>query len=134
VIVVDTSALLTILREEAETAAAVNAILGSEVASIGAPTAFEYLMVAKGNRQLTSEEKIERVLLMPRLQVVTWTPPLMDIAQAAFLKFGKGRHPAMLNYGDCMSYAVAKSLGCPLLDKGGDFAKTVIASAVAPPP
>ena len=52
------------------------------------------------------------------------------IARQAFQKFGKGRHPAALNFGDCFSYALAKSLGMPLLFKGNDFALTDIASAL----
>jgi ribonuclease VapC len=131
VIVVDTSALIAILLDEVEAGAFVDAILGSETAQIGAPTAFEYLMVAKGRRQLQSDAKVQRVLSIPRLLVVAWTPALADIAQAAFLKYGKGRHPAKLNFGDCMSYALAKSLDCPLLYKGDDFAQTDIVSAFA---
>lgn len=53
-------------------------------------------------------------------------------AFAAFLKFGKGRHPARLNLGDCFAYALAKSLDAPLLYKGDDFAKTDIRSALQP--
>lgn len=55
------------------------------------------------------------------------------IARDAFLRFGKGRHPARLNCGDCASYALAKSLNIPLLFKGADFAKTDIVPALAAP-
>jgi ribonuclease VapC len=129
-IVVDTSALVAILREEAELDDFVRAILQSKDARIGAPTAFEYRMVASGSRAIHTPEQVERVLSIRTLRVVDWTPPLAMIAQEAFLRYGKGRHPAKLNFGDCMSYALARSLGCPLLYKGEDFARTDIASAV----
>jgi ribonuclease VapC len=54
----------------------------------------------------------------------------LDIARRAFRKYGKGRHPAGLNFGDCIAYALAKDMDEPLLFKGGDFSKTDIISAV----
>ena len=56
---------------------------------------------------------------------------MVELATAAFLLFGKGRHPARLNYGDCMTYALAKSLDAPLLFKGDDFGKTDVRIATA---
>ncbi len=117
------------LAYEPEAAPFLRIILGADEALVGAPTAFEYLMVAKGERSAPFAEQIERVLNFPRIRIVAWTAPLAEIAQTAFLTFGKGRHAARLNYGDCMSYALAKSHGCPLLYKGDDFAKTDIARA-----
>jgi ribonuclease VapC len=58
-------------------------------------------------------------------------PSQANFASEAFLRFGKGRHPAKLNLGDCFSYALAKSLQAPLLYKGEDFAKTDIVAATA---
>jgi ribonuclease VapC len=129
-IVVDASALVAILREEAELDAFVRAIIHSGDARIGAPTAFEYRMVASGSRVIHTSEQAERVLSIRTLRIVDWTTPLAMIAQEAFLRYGKGRHRAKLNFGDCMSYALAKSLGAPLLYKGEDFARTDITSAV----
>lgn len=57
------------------------------------------------------------------IEVADWTEALSDIATQAFLRFGKGRHSAGLNFGDCMAYALAKSLDVPLFYKGNDFAK-----------
>ncbi len=129
-IVVDTSALIAILLDEPETDAFVNAILMSNEACLGAPTALEYLMVVKGGKHLENDEKIQRVLSMSKLRIVDWTASHAATAQLAFLTYGKGRHPAKLNFGDCMAYALAKSLNAPLLYKGEDFAKTDIVSAV----
>jgi ribonuclease VapC len=67
------------------------------------------------------------------LEVVAHDDRLARIASDAFLRFGRGRHPARLNCGDCASYALAKSLNVPLLFKGTDFAKTDIIPALTAP-
>mgnify|MGYP000435638707 CR=1 FL=1 len=128
-IVVDTSALIAILYGEAELAAFARAIQRSKDARIGAPTAFEYRLVASGSRSIHTAERIERVLAIRYLRVVEWTPAETLRAHEAFLRYGKGRHPAGLNFGDCMSYALAKSLDAPLLYKGDDFTRTDIRPA-----
>ena len=65
-----------------------------------------------------------------KIEIVPFDAEQAAIARAAFLKYGKGRHPAALNFGDCAAYALAKSKGAPLLYKGADFAKTDIVSAL----
>ncbi len=74
-------------------------------------------------------------LIRDTLDARSWrtTASSLTIARDAFLRFGKGRHPARLNCGDCASYALAKSLNIPLLFKGADFAKTDIVPALAAP-
>ena len=67
------------------------------------------------------------------LQVAPHDYDLSHVAREAFLQFGKGRHPAALNCGDCASYALAKRLGLPLLFKGRDFAQTDITAALGLP-
>ena len=129
-IVADTSALIALLRLEPEASAFLRAIMESESCLVAAPTAFEFIMVAQGDRFGNTAEDTSRILTGPNLQIVPWSEALVGLAQAAFLTFGKGKHPAKLNFGDCMSYALAKSLGVPLLYKGEDFAKTDIASAL----
>ncbi len=129
-IVVDTSALIAILIGDSEARTFVQSILASDEALVGAPTAFEFRMVAQAERFGKGEGEIDAILRLPRLCIVDWSPILLGDADEAFKRFGKGRHPAKLNFGDCMSYALAKSLGCPLLYKGEDFAKTDIVSAV----
>lgn len=71
------------------------------------------------------------LILQADIRIVEWTDQLADESFAAFSRYGKGQHPAKLNFGDCMSYALAKSLGAPLLYKGDDFAKTDVIPAVA---
>ncbi len=118
------------LRLEPEAEAFLRAITESEGCLVAAPTAFEFIMVAQGHRFAHSAEDASRLLTGPNLQIVPWSQALVALAQTAYLTFGKGRHPAKLNFGDCMSYALAKSLGVPLLFKGDDFALTDIVSAV----
>lgn len=77
--------------------------------------------------------EMDRVLEEMEVEIVPHNPELARIAREAFLRFGKGRHPARLNCGDCASYALAKKYGLPLLYKGTDFAKTDIVPALAPP-
>ena len=68
-----------------------------------------------------------------RLQVVSHDAELARLAGEAFLRFGKGRHPACLNFGDCASYALARKYNVPLLFKGADFTKTDIVPALPAP-
>ena len=69
-------------------------------------------------------------LLNSRVSIVSFDFELSEIARAAFDRYGKGRHPAKLNFGDCISYALAKARGLPLLFKGGDLALSDIRRAL----
>lgn len=82
-------------------------------------------------RRAGGRRDLDAWLERERLVVVAVDHRIASIAADAFAQFGKGRHPAGLNYGDCFAYALAKSLNAPLLFKGDDFARTDIASAVA---
>jgi ribonuclease VapC len=129
-IVADTSALIALLMQEAEAAVFLRTIIRSRECLIAAPTALEFIMVAQGDRLGRTTVETEALLAKPRFRIVPWSDTLVAVACNAFLTYGKGRHPAGLNFGDCMSYALAKSLDAPLLYKGEDFAKTDIRSAV----
>jgi ribonuclease VapC len=129
-IVVDTSAVIAIFFDEPEARDFATAIHRSGRALMTAPSALETALVAHGRRPETSSEALDELFKMPSLSVVAWTADLLPAAREALLRFGKGRHPAKLNYGDCMSYALAKSLDAPLLYKGTDFGLTDIRSAV----
>ena len=74
--------------------------------------------------------ELQSLIAANSIEVISWTEELADVAADAFLRFGKGRHSAKLNFGDCMAYALAKSLDAPLLYKGADFARTDIRSAL----
>lgn len=127
-IVIDTSALFAILQEEIEAPSILGRIAEGEKLLIGAPTKFEALIVAA--KRPDGQDKVKRLLKNLNAEVADWTDALADIAGDAFIRFGKGRHPAALNFGDCMAYALAKSLDAPLLFKGRDFALTDIRPAL----
>ena len=72
---------------------------------------------------------VTRYLVLIGIVVVPVAPETASIALSAFERYGKGRHPARLNFGDCFAYACARHLGQPLMFKGGDFSQTDIAAA-----
>jgi ribonuclease VapC len=132
-IAVDTSALIAILLREYDASAFEEAIFQNQRIFIGAPTAFEFTMVAyiRTRAEPESDADAARLLALPGLEIVSWTQGHVALADAAFRRFGKGQgHPAQLNYGDCMSYALARALDVPLLFKGGDFALTDVVPAL----
>lgn len=86
-------------------------------------------MVAIGRKRVEAKVVVLDLLEQYRIDVVNFTDPLAILAVEAFDRYGKGRHKAGLNFGDCMAYALAKSLDAPLLFKGGDFALTDIRPA-----
>jgi ribonuclease VapC len=97
---------------------------------IGAPTLLECHMVLRPGPDPATYESFRKLISRPHIQIEDFTREHYDYAAAAFDRYGRGRgHPAQLNFGDCMSYAVAKLHGVPLLYKGDDFAQTDIASA-----
>ena len=131
-IALDSSAIVTIAKGEADQQRFRDAIAGSRCV-IGAPSLLEVKLVLSSIAEAQFVDRFLRGLgLGSDIQAVDFTPAMADIAADAFRRFGKGRgHPAKLNFGDCMSYAVAKVHGAPLLYKGGDFSQTDIASALA---
>lgn len=129
-IVIDTSALIAMLVGEPEAKGFLRCVLAQAPAFVGAPTVFEYMMVAEGDRIRALRRSPTEIFKLRAIEQVGWSPALASIAHDAFVKYGKGRHPARLNFGDCMSYALAKSLDAPLLYKGSDFAQTDVVSAV----
>ena len=96
---------------------------------IGAPTLFESATVLTTRERADARPLLASFLRRVRAGVVLFGEEHYHEATVAFLRFGKGRHPAALNFSDCMSYAVAYLAGMPLLFVGDDFAKTDIAPA-----
>lgn len=86
-------------------------------------------MVIAGRKGPDSRPEIDALLDQLRARVTPLTDAHARLAADAFLRYGKGRHPAGLNFGDCMAYAVAKSEGAPLLFVGEDFARTDVVAA-----
>lgn len=129
-IAVDSSALLAILLEEPEKDAFAEAILMADGARIGAPNFFEVSMVAESRRGQSGCRNLDQLASSLGLQVVSFDASHMGEAREAYRRFGKGRHRASLNFGDCCAYAIAKTLGVPLLFKGEDFPLTDIRPAL----
>lgn len=126
---VDTSALLAILKGEPQ-AHACAARLEAEPGPLllSAVTLAEALIVA--GRRETGQDAMERLIARIDPQIVDVTSASAQRAAAAYAKWGKGVHPAGLNFADCFAYETAKAHGCPLLYVGGDFARTDVASAL----
>jgi len=128
--ILDTSAVLAVVLGEPDFEIFVDAIAGSPVCRISAASFVEASMVAEsrlgdqGLRQCDSFFRTSRISIEP----VTEEQALL--ARQAYSDYGKGRHPAGLNFGDCFAYALAKSTGQPLLFKGEDFRQSDIQSAL----
>ena len=133
-IAADSSAIIAILRAEPEEQVFIDAIVAAGATCMSAVSLQEASMVLTGNGGVEADwAPLDEFIDRARLEIVPHDRRLAEVAREAFLRFGKGRHPAALNFGDCASYALAKSLNIPLLFKGIDFAKTDIVSALAAP-
>ena len=126
-IAVDTSALMAILLREARQEACKTAIKSDPDLLISAATVAEALIVAAG-RNFGSE--MARLIDDSGFDIIPVTAASARRAAEAYSRWGRGMHPAALNYGDCFSYVVAKDHACPLLYVGGDFSKTDLRSAL----
>lgn len=123
--IIDTSALMAVLRNEPE-ARRFEELLANEENRISAATLLEAQLVA-AQRRLSAE--LAELLDLAAAEVVPFDEVQVALALEGFHRFGKGRHPAALNFGDCFAYALAKALNEPLLFKGDDFSKTDIEPA-----
>lgn len=125
--VLDTSALLAILLGEPEAEAFARAIAGHPKRLVSALSALESAIVLQARKGPSAVRELDLLLHSTGMTIVSLDADQVQLARAAYEKFGKGRHPAALNLGDCGSYALARSSGEPLLFKGEDFSKTDLA-------
>lgn len=124
-IVVDSSALVAILRREPEADDFLRIVAAAEQCLLSSASLLETSMVLAGRTgDRSSWDNLDALLSRADAQLVPQDAELAEVARTAFLRFGKGRHPAALNLGDCASYALAKARSLPLLFKGSDFSKT----------
>jgi ribonuclease VapC len=127
--ILDTSALVAILFEEPEADRFIHAILRAEVRRISAATFVELFAVVQRQAKPEAERRCDAFLRRAEIVVEPVTVEQAYLAREAFHDFGKGRHPAGLNFGDCFAWALARATGEPLLFKGSAFSRTGIPAA-----
>jgi ribonuclease VapC len=128
--IVDTSALLAILRAEPEARSCAEAIERATVRRISAANFLEAAIVVDSSRDPIASRRLDELLQSASIAIEPVTKEQAHIGREAYRDFGKGGgHPAQLNFGDCFAYALAKVTGEPLLFKGEDFPHTDVVPA-----
>jgi ribonuclease VapC len=122
--VIDTSAVVAILGMERESARLAEAIESDTNRLMSAATVVEAGLVIESRYGAAGGREFEVLIAKAGLSIEAVTAEQADVAREAWRRFGKGRHTAGLNFGDCFSYALARITGEPLLFKGNDFAHT----------
>jgi ribonuclease VapC len=129
--VIDSSALLAILLGEPDGARVAEAIEAGSPLLMSAATLLEASVVIESRKGDAGGRDLDLLLYRAAIEVVPVDLDQAEIARAAWRRFGKGRHKAALNFGDCFSYALAKSRSLPLLFRGVDFAQTDVEAVLA---
>ncbi|MEQ1888984.1 MAG: type II toxin-antitoxin system VapC family toxin [Alphaproteobacteria bacterium] len=128
--IIDTSALIAILFNESDAPIYARAIEQADSRRLSAANFVEAAMVAERFTGGRAGPRFDALLRTSRIVIEPFTVEQAHLARQAFLDYGKGRHAAGLNFGDCFAYALAKASGEPLLFKGADFARTDIAAVL----
>ena len=130
--IVDSSAVVAILREEPEAEALVRAIASADVIRMSAGTLLETALVVDSRRNPIASRRLDEFLRESLTVIEPVTEAQVHIARDAYRDFGKGSgHPASLNFGDLFAYALARVTGEPLLYKGDDFSQTDVPAALS---
>jgi ribonuclease VapC len=124
--VIDTSALLAIFLGEPERKRFLNLIIEASARLISSASVLETGIVLEARRGEAAGREFDLFVVRANLEVVSVDNEQVEVARSAWRKYGKGRHPAALNFGDCFAYALAKCSGEALLAKGEDFSQTDI--------
>lgn len=127
--VIDTSALLAVLLDEADAEHFEAAIARASRRLMSTVSILETGIVIERRYGEIGTVELDRILHRAEIEAVPFTLEHCDLARQAFRNFGKGRHPAGLNFGDCAAYALSCASGEPLLFKGNDFARTDVIRA-----
>lgn len=122
--VLDTSAVIAVLQSESDADRLIATIEGAEELTMSAASVLEASIVLFTRYGDFGDRELDLFLHRLSVRVVSVTPEHLEMARSGLRRFGKGRHAAGLNYGDCFSYALAVSRGEPLLFTGEDFSKT----------
>ncbi len=128
--IIDTSAIIAVLFNEEDAALYAAALSEADTCRMSAATFVETSVVVEAQTRNHGGRQLDALIRRASLTIEPVTEEHAHLARQAFLDFGKGRHPAGLNYGDCFSYALSKATGEPLLFKGSDFSKTDLTAAV----
>jgi len=129
VIAVDTSAIVAVIKHEPEEARIHAALQAADISLISTASLLDLQLVLAGRRALGIWYEVELILREHLIQPRPFDERQLTLAREAAIRYGKGRHRAALNFGDCFAYALAKSEDIPLLCTGGDFALTDVAIA-----
>ena len=128
--IVDTSAVLAVLFDEADARRYAEAMAGAETCRLSAASWLEAGITVDSQAGAAAGRQLDAFVKRAGLVIEPVTLEQAELARQAYFDFGKGRHPAGLNFGDVFAYALAKSTGEPLLFKGEDFARTDIEAAI----
>jgi len=128
--VIDTSAIVAVLLNEANAAAIAAAIEASSLRLLSAANLLEASIVVESRKGEAAGRELDLLLYRAGIEVVAVDQDQAETARLAWRRYGTGRHPAGLNYGDCFAYALAKTRQLPLLFQGDDFARTDVASVL----
>jgi ribonuclease VapC len=131
--VIDSSALLAVLLDEADAPAIARAIETRSPRLLSAASLLEIAIVIESRKSEAGGRELDLLLSRAAIEIVAVDQHQAEIARLAWRNFGKGRHPAALNFGDCFAYALARSRDLPLLFRGNDFSQTDIAAVALPP-
>jgi ribonuclease VapC len=129
--VIDSSALIAIFLAEPERKAFIDRIHQSETRLISAATVLETGIVIEARRGEAAGREFDLFVVRLNLEIISVDADQAEIARSAWRRYGKGRHPASLNFGDCFAYALAKTYGEQILCKGADFSQTDVEVVVA---
>lgn len=124
--VIDSSAIVAVLLNEKNAAQIAQAIEAASQRLLSAATLLEASIVIESRKGEAGGRELDLLLYRAAIEIVAVDQDQVETARIAWRRFGRGRHPAGLNYGDCFAYALAKSRGLPLLFQGDDFSQTDI--------
>jgi ribonuclease VapC len=129
-VIIDTSAIIAILTDEPERRSFNGAVEKADVCLLSTAGFVEVSLVMENSRGYEGLRDFDLWMAAAGIELAPVDADQAHIARQAFRQYGKGRHPAGLNFGDCFSYALAKATGFPLLFKGEDFKRTDIQAAI----
>ena len=127
--IIDTSALVAIALKEHDAGDFEKKLAGASVPLMSVASLLEATMVLESRAGPSASTLLDALTVRFDIQLVPVTTGQVEVARVAWREFGKGNHPAGLNFGDCFTYALAKITGEPLLFKGNDFSRTDIKPA-----